>query len=517
MHTNYYFLRQLTSAIHNDWVGTVIHETYTQDRNELILHAHTRDQEDLYLKAHLSPSFCCLSFPREHHRARKNSMNLFRETEEIKITGIHQFDNERAFTFLLENEMQLLFKMYGNRSNILLYRENEVLELFRSELKNDLQLSPHLDRPLDQSQQNFISNGGNYKVLFPTFGKEVASWLETRGYSEKSLDEKWTLIEGILLHLDQPEYYVEEDDEFIFSLLPMKKARKFSQPVEGLNYFFQQYFMQGVLLRERKAVLQPMLKEISRTEKYLERMGRKLQEITTRTSWRHKADVVMANLNRIPRGSNEVTLENFYDEGKPLTISLNPSLSPQDNAASFYQKSKNQHREIRQLEQNIAEREQQLLLDMEHVEALEKLEDIKELRRYIQDQGLAKQAQAQGEPSFPYREYEVSGFIIRVGRNSKANDLMLQRFSYKEDLWLHAKDVAGSHVLIKHQAGKTIPEPVIEQAAQLAGFYSKRKNDTLCPVIVTPRKYVRKRKGDPPGMVVVDREERVILVPPGDL
>ena len=97
-----------------------------------------------------------------------------------------------------------------------------------------------------------------------------------------------------------------------------------------------------------------------------------------------------------------------------------------------------------------------------------------------------------------------------VGKSAKNNDLLTQKYTYKEDLWLHAKDVAGSHVVVKYQAGKTFPETVIEKAAQLAGWYSKRKNDSLCPVLYTPKKFVRKPKGAEPGEVIVERE-KVIL------
>ena len=100
-----------------------------------------------------------------------------------------------------------------------------------------------------------------------------------------------------------------------------------------------------------------------------------------------------------------------------------------------------------------------------------------------------------------------------MGKNAQANDTLTQKFGYKEDLWLHAKDVSGSHVLIKHQAGKNFPRDVIEFAASLAAYNSKRRNESLCPVIVTPKKYVRKRKGDPAGAVVVEREKVMMVVP----
>ena len=113
----------------------------------------------------------------------------------------------------------------------------------------------------------------------------------------------------------------------------------------------------------------------------------------------------------------------------------------------------------------------------------------------------------------PYFEFEFKGFKIWVGKNAESNDQLTLKHSYKEDLWLHAKDVPGSHVIIKHQSGKPFPKDVIERAAQLAAYNSKRKTETLCPVAFTPKKYVRKRKGDPAGAVVVERED-VIMVEP---
>jgi len=115
--------------------------------------------------------------------------------------------------------------------------------------------------------------------------------------------------------------------------------------------------------------------------------------------------------------------------------------------------------------------------------------------------------------TIPYHEFEYKGFKIWVGKNAVSNDSLTQRYAFKEDLWLHAKDVAGSHVLIKYQAGKPFPKDVVERAAELAAYYSKRKNESLCPVSVTPKKFVRKRKGDPVGAVVVERENVMMVTP----
>ena len=124
-----------------------------------------------------------------------------------------------------------------------------------------------------------------------------------------------------------------------------------------------------------------------------------------------------------------------------------------------------------------------------------------------------KEIKEEANSKYPFRVFKRNGYDIFVGRNARNNDELSFRFAHKEDLWLHAKDVAGSHVVIRQRAGQNVPLAVLEYAAQLAAFYSKRKNDTLVPVLYTPRKYVRKRKGDPPGMVVVNREDVIIVEP----
>ena len=148
---------------------------------------------------------------------------------------------------------------------------------------------------------------------------------------------------------------------------------------------------------------------------------------------------------------------------------------------------------------------------------LSEANDLKTLRALEGD--IGPEPAANEKVALPYHQFDFRNFRILVGKNAVANDLLTLKFSHKEDLWLHAKDVSGSHVLIKHQSGKNFPREVIEYAASLAAYNSKRKNESLCPVIVTPKKFVRKRKGDPPGAVVVEREEVMMVEPlnPTDL
>ena len=116
----------------------------------------------------------------------------------------------------------------------------------------------------------------------------------------------------------------------------------------------------------------------------------------------------------------------------------------------------------------------------------------------------------------PYRRIEIMGHEVLIGKNAIKNELLTFKTARKDDLFLHAKDVAGSHVIIRKKSSQNFPAPVIEQAASIAAFYSKNKNESLCSVLYTPRKFVRKAKGAPAGTVIVEKE-KVILVKPMDI
>ena len=133
----------------------------------------------------------------------------------------------------------------------------------------------------------------------------------------------------------------------------------------------------------------------------------------------------------------------------------------------------------------------------------------------MKDHGLGKKEKAKIK-NLPYHEFEYEGWQIFIGRNAKANDELTLKVANKDDLWLHAKDVAGSHVIIRQKPGQNFPTKVIETAAALAAANSKRKTDSLCPVIYTLKKFVRKMKGAPAGQVIVEKEE-VVLVEPSNL
>ncbi len=515
MHNNYYFLRQLSANLANFLPGFVFAECYSQSKNELIL-LFQKDDREFVIKAHLQPDFSCLYISEEASRAKRNSVDLFKEAINLKVEEVLQYRNERSFLLKLENEYGLLFKMHGNRANVLLTKGNEPVALFNNKLVKDWNITiTELHRDLDTSREAFLAAEGNYKKLYPTLGKLPEAYFREKGYDEMDREEQWNLLSSTVRQLENPEQYyiVELQGQPALSLLLLgREQARFNSPAEALSRFFIAYTREYTLHLEKQAALQQLLKEIRSSENYLQKTGSKLSELQNSLKNREMADIIMANLHSIPPGSTEATLYNFYND-QEVTIKLKKDLSPQKNAENFYRKAKNQQLEEKYLQENINRKEEKLLELQLHYEEIEKKDNLKELRSYLKQTSLTDTLKTDSPP-LPYREYEFEGFQIWVGKGSSQNDTMLRFHAHKDDLWLHAKDVSGSHVLLKRKPGKNFPVAVKEKAASLAAWYSKRKNDTLCPVICTPRKWVRKLKGAAAGMVMVDKEEEVLLVNP---
>jgi predicted ribosome quality control (RQC) complex YloA/Tae2 family protein len=514
VHNNYFFLRQLTSSLNDLLRSAVVSECFSQNKEELIIRFERKDTP-FFIKASLTPSFSCLSFPENFHRARRNSVDLFHNLIGQRVEGLRQFENERSFAINFSNNFTLLFKMHGNRSNIILFHQEVLEEIFRSSIEADTTLNLNkLDRHIDWSYENFVQHQTKPESVYFTFGKVVWKYLRAQRYDNLTSHEQWQAIQDILEQFKNPTFYILQlDGKPIFSLLKFDDVLKeFTDPIKAINEFYFFSTHQDAFTKERSAAISILKTKLQAAENYSDKASQKLSELESDNHYKIWADLLMANINSIAPGSERIVLADFYHENKQVEIKLKKDLSPQKNAAIFYKKSKNQVIEVNHLKQLLANKEEEKKSIKIQLDQIEAAEDLKSLRILVGKLNVISEKERQSIP-VPYREVEFNSFKIWIGKNAQGNDALTLKYGYKEDLWLHAKDVAGSHVLLKYQAGKNFPKEVIERAAQLAAYYSKRKNESLCPVIVTPRKFVRKRKGDLPGAVMVDRED-VIMVEP---
>ncbi len=512
MHTNYYFLRQLAPALTERLRGYRVAVCFSQEKDELVV-GLTNGTTEFWLKAQLGANFPAVALPETFQRARANSVDLFPELLGQQVETVAAWPQDRVLQVNFRSGARLVFKLYGPRPNAIFRVAPEApAQLFQKKLLADADLRP-------QATPAPVAPG----KLPPPLADLPLRYLRANGYDESPAETKTRLVHQVLAQLEKPAYYylIQLDGRTRLSLLPLGDVLETlsgHDPIGALRRFVPMALGRRALEMETKQLRQLLERRAAEADTAAAHARQRLHALAHEAGYRHTADLIMANLHAIPAGATQVEVLDFYTN-QPKVIKLKRTEKPQLTAENLYRKGKNQQIEERQLTERIARRETEALTALERLEELATvpaLAELRGLRTWRKQHGLdPTPAATKAATELPFKVFEDRGFTILVGRNAANNDLLTQKYAHKDDLWLHAKDVTGSHVVIRHRAGQPVPEPVVEHAAQLAGWYSRRQHDSLCPVTVTPKKFVRKPKGALPGQVVVERE-RVVLVKPGN-
>ncbi len=484
---------------------------FSQEKDELII-GFEKNGEESFLKCTLKPDFSCLTTQSEFARARRNTVSLWEEIYNKKVQDIAIFENERALKIELENNYLLIIKLFGNRPNLLVYHHSEQIAIFNNSLSTDKALGiSDFEKVSDLSFQNLQNQDGNYRKVYFTFGKNLFAYLDSQ-ILDASMEEKWSFIQEFLKKAEIPEFYIGFLNEIpSLSIFPIEGYKyKFNNALEATNAFYLFYQKEYSFAHQKQQLATSLEKEKSKTEAYLKNTEEKLEHLKTGQSKEIIANILMANLHVINEGITEIELFNFYTN-TPIKIRLKSELSPQKNAENYYRKSKNEQQEVNAIEKNIENAVSKILNLETQIETIRSTENFKELKGFVKIQ--KKVTEEIESPKSLFREYIFEGNLILVGKNSKNNDTLTLKHAQKEDYWLHARDCAGSHVVIKRKNKDNLPNHVIEYAASLAAYYSKRKNEGVVPVIFTQKKFVRKTKGLPDGQVIVDKESTIMIEP----
>ena len=244
-----------------------------------------------------------------------------------------------------------------------------------------------------------------------------------------------------------------------------------------------------------------------------------LKKCADREELRIKGDLLQANLYRIERGASAVTVENYYDEANaPLTITLNPAISPAMNAQRFYK----EYNKAKTRETMLTEQISKAVDELAYIESVRDMlsrcmseAELSAIREELREQGYirAQKGGKRKEKPLPPLEYKSSdGFRILVGRNNVQNDNLTLRFASKSDMWLHTKNTPGSHVIVLSE-GKNISDKAIIEAAGIAAGHSKAKDSAQVPVDYTLVKNVSKPSGAKPGKVIYVSYKTVYVDP----
>lgn len=239
-------------------------------------------------------------------------------------------------------------------------------------------------------------------------------------------------------------------------------------------------------------------------------------------SYRQNADLLMAYLHQWQPGMTEITLADFAT-GQPVTIQLEPDLTAVQNAQKLYK----QHQKLKRarvaveplladVEAEIAYLEQveSAITQLDTYQTPEDLDAIAEIRdelinqKYLEDSGYRQRSNNEVSTNF-HRFRTPNGFEVWIGRNNRQNDYLTFRVAGDYDLWFHAQEIPGSHVLLRLEPGAVADEVDLQYTANLAAYYSRARQSEQVPVIYTEPKHVYKPKGAKPGIAIY-KQERIL-------
>ena len=474
---------------------------------------------------------------------------LFRHLSRGLISSIEQVGWDRIIKITVQPYSEILSispkiliaELMGKHSNIILVDQSngKILESIKHiddsmsrirtvEPGETYKLPPQLDKanPFDLDFQKWFDIFGDsipswrslvqsIDGITPTLAKEIFYRANKKNNQSKLADTNtetvWLAFDQVRLEwlstTKQPQI-ISNSERSIVTTIPLQQledatGQLFDTISEAVYSHYKKIERQEIKQRQTQAILQAVKKHQKSVERKLYQLRADWKNADNADQFCKQGELLTANLHKIKSGQKKVEVIDYYDPDlKTQVLELKPELSPAQNAQhlfKLYNKAKRGKTVIQQL---IADNEAELeiveyyQLEVESAKTIDELLSIREQlasRGWISD----KQKSKKRNPTTTFRRYtSPEGFQIYVGRNSLENDLLLRKVAKSDDMWLHARQINGSHVIIRNPERKPgIPMPTLLMAAQLAAANCKAKHSSHVPIDYTWFKYVTKRRG----------------------
>ncbi len=293
---------------------------------------------------------------------------------------------------------------------------------------------------------------------------------------------------------------------------------------ELLDLFYSKRGQEERIRQQSQDILKLLTNLSSRTARKLAARKSDLKKCADREKFRIYGELIKANIYTINRGDSVARVVNYYDENASMiSIPLNVTLSPADNAQKYFKEYKKYCVAEKTLQDLIADGEAEAQYIDSVFDSLSRAETMADLAAIREELSLAGYIRRPAgykknktQQSKPYRFVSTEGFTILVGKNNLQNDELTLRTAAKSDMWFHTKNIHGSHVILILE-GKEPTDNAILEAATLAAYYSKGREGSGVPVDYTYVKNVKKPSGARAGMVIYTTNQTVYVTPQGEL
>lgn len=471
-----------------------------------------------------------------------------------RIIDIIQQEGDRIVKFLIESSDELGFnsiysliiEIMGRHSNITLVRErdNKIMECIKhiSPSMNSYRvLYPGIDykyppkstkiNPFsfnDTTLQDFVNknsiifNKNFFVSCFTGISKPLSEHLfieYNKKYTDFSPQNIYNFINDFLnTLLDNESFKIYKDEngnyiDFYVTQLNQLENNFSFEVLENIHELMDKYYLEKdkqERIKGRSVNLQKLvITNIDRCIKKENKLNDVLKKCEDKDNFKIKGDLLTSYIYSIKKGDRDFTTFNFFSEkGEEITIPLDENKTPSENIQSYYKKynklKKSGESAIEQLEKNDEELQYlySVLTNIENCESYSEIDDIKEeliSTGYVRKRKANGKSSKKAKSSKPIHYISSDGIDIFVGKNNIQNDYLSLKFANKNFMWLHTKNIPGSHVII---CSNNIPDNTLVEAATLAAHYSKAKDSSKVPVDYTLVKNLKKPNGANPGMVI---------------
>ncbi len=533
-----------------------IEKVYQPEADELVFHIHTKNG-NVKLLASVGSAHARVCFITENPvnppAPLAFCMLLRKHLQGGRITEITQKDSERIIEISLEtlNELgftmskKLIFEIMGKHSNIVLvdiasgkiidsikrvsFDVNRVRQILPGMI---YQYPPAQDkipfREISADQLEALAADGKSILrsvggIAPAFAEELAlrAGVQRSGY----LSDVLAAIESPN-HADARVYLDESGAPIDFYPVALSELEESCtvQHFDDLSSAMEFYFGKKESSNQGRQKSHDLIRSVNALldKMYLKkkRLSEDLLKAENSEDLRLYGELLTANIHLIQPGMKSVEVTNYYD-GSTLTIPLDVKLSPSKNAQHYFKKYGKSKTAIKEKQIQLDENEAEIKYLESVLSFLENTDDVAEIesiRAELVETGyIRRRRQAGGfkEKKYkpvPYRYTLSNGMSVLVGRNNKENDILTFKTAGNKDLWLHTKDIPGSHVIVQ-SGGVELDEEAVWEAAAIAAYHSKARTSENVPVDYVQIKYVKKPAGAKPGMVIFTNNRTVYVNP----
>ena len=456
-------------------------------------------------------------------RPRRNTKPLFRVLRQQSITSVGISEGDRVMILEFTGGLQLQAHLYGSRANVLLGdKTGSVREAFRKGAP--FEFPQAYTAPEPQSLAEFTMRwsgvkGNPVRVLQQVYvrfnrdqAREVINPYEKTGLPPPALVYEAAQALHLRLLNAQDPLCVYQNPSAV-SLIPLaersgEEVQRYRDMDEGLRVYAQRVLSERAYRTQYEPLRKNLARMLDKAEHSVERMRAERLQPSRADEYERIGHILMAS-PPLPAGKSSVELQDVFHPGIEVTVSLDPALNSLQNAEHYYSRARKARTSRAYLNTLIKQAEEKVVSLRSELEELERAKTLKDLKAF------QKERAKPGSTGQPFRRYALApSYELWVGRNAKESEMLTLRHARPFDLWFHARGVSGAHAVLRLPKHDAQPSSyLIEQAASIAAWHSKARTSSIAPVIVTPRKYVRKVHGTRLGEVAVSREDVVMVEP----